>query len=118
VQTATGAPATIVLASSTAFAHFAKLVIAQDNSLGSDPNMDLRSLDVSVGGLRIIHTPSVTAGKLIISNRLAAGWHEAGPFQASAEDVAKLGRNFAYWSMGAGARYIPAGIIEAYDVTP
>jgi len=32
--------------------------------------------------------------------------------------VAKLGRNVAIWSMGAGARFIPAGIIELYDVTP
>jgi hypothetical protein len=118
VETATGAPADFALASSTAFAHFAKLIIAQSNQLVSDPNVDLRALRVSVGGLPIIHVPSVTAGKTIISNTLAAGWHEAGPFQASADDVAKLGRNVAYWSMGAGARYIPAGIIEMYDVTP
>lgn len=118
VQTATGAPAAFALASSTAFAHFAKLIIAQSNQLVSDPDVNLRELQVSVGGLPIIHTPSVTAGKMIISNPLAAGWHEAGPFQASAEDVAKLGRNVAYWGMGAGARYIPAGIVEAYDVTP
>jgi hypothetical protein len=24
----------------------------------------------------------------------------------------------AYWSLGAGARFIPAGIVEIYDVTP
>lgn len=118
VETATGAPAEFILASSTAFAAWAKLVIAQSNQLVSDPNVDLRALRVSIGGLPIIHVPSITAGKAIISNRLAAGWHEAGPFQASADDVAKLGRNVAYWSMGAGARYIPAGIVEAYDVTP
>lgn len=118
VQTATGAPAEFILASSTAFAAWAKLVIAQSNQLVSDPDVDLRQLQVSIGGLPIIHVPSITAGKAIISNRLAAGWHEAGPFQASADDVAKLGRNVAYWGMGAGARYIPAGIVEAYDVTP
>jgi hypothetical protein len=118
VQTATGAPAEFILASSTAFAAAAKLVIAQSNTLVSDPNVDLRQLAVSLGGLPIIHVPSLTAGKFIVSNRLAAAWHEDGPFQASAEDVAKLGRNVAYWGMGAGARYIPAGIVELYDVTP
>ena len=60
----------------------------------------------------------MTAGKLIVSNTLAARWHEAGPFYVTATDVAKLGQNVAWWSMGAGARYIPAGIIEMYDVTP
>jgi HK97 family phage prohead protease len=118
VQTATGAPAEFILASSTAFAAAAKLVIAQSNTLVSDPDVDLRQLAVSLGGLPIIHVPSLTAGKFIVSNRLAAAWHEDGPFQASAEDVAKLGRNVAYWGMGAGARYIPAGIVELYDVTP
>jgi hypothetical protein len=30
--------------------------------------------------------------------------------------VIHLGKNVAIWSMGAGARFIPAGIVEAYDV--
>ena len=55
---------------------------------------------------------------MIASNELAAAWHEDGPFLATAEDVEKLGRNVAYWSLGAGARYVPAGIVEIYDVTP
>ena len=55
---------------------------------------------------------------MIASNELAAAWMEDGPFQAAAEDVEKLGRNVAYWSLGAGARFIPAGIVEIFDVTP
>ena len=39
-----------------------------------------------------------------------------GPFLASDDDVEKLGRNVAYWSLGAGARFVPAGIVEIYDV--
>ena len=29
-----------------------------------------------------------------------------------------LAAALAFWSLGAGARFIPAGIVEAYDVTP
>ena len=51
------------------------------------------------------------AGTAIVSNSLAAAWHEDGPFQASEEDVAKLGRNVAYWGMGAPVVYVPAGVV-------
>jgi hypothetical protein len=119
VQTATGQPAEFVLASTTAFTQFAKLLTPvttlANTGLGTT---DIRSLIVNVGNVPLIHVPSITAGKLIVSNTIAAAWHEAGPFYITALDVAKLGQNVAYWGMGAGARYIPAGIIEMYDVSP
>ena len=119
VETATGAPAEFILASTTVFTQFAKLltpVTTLANTGVGTTNM--RTLEVNLGGLRLIHVPSITAGKAIISNSEAAAWYEAGPFQAQDEDVIHLGRNVAIWSMGAGARFIPAGIIEMYDVTP
>lgn len=119
VQSATGIPAEFVLASTTAFTRFAKLftpiTTLTNSGLGT---IDLRSLTVNVGGLPVIHVPSITAGKLIVSNREAAAWYEDGPFQAQDEDVMHLGRDVAIWSMGAGARFVPAGIVEMYDVTP
>lgn len=119
VETATGQPAEFVLASTTAFTQFAKLLTPvttlANTGLGTT---DIAGLTVNIGNLRLIHVPSITAGKLIVSNREAAAWYEAGPFQAQDEDVIHLGRNVAIWSMGAGARFIPAGIIEMYDVTP
>lgn len=119
VQVATGQPAEFILASTTAYKQFAKLFTPVttlfNTGLGTT---NIRTLDVAVGNLPLIHEPALTAGKLIVSNRLAAAWFEDGPFQAQAEDVEKLGRNVAIWSMGAGARFIPAGIIEMYDVTP
>src|SRR4029078_3188956 len=119
VQTATGQPAEFVLASTTAFTQFAKLFTPITTLTNTGlATLDLRSLTVSVGGLPLIHVPSITAGKLIVSNREAAAWYEDGPFQAQDDDVIHLGRNVAIWSMGAGARFIPAGIIEMYDVTP
>lgn len=116
VQTATGRPAEFILASTTAFSKYADLIAAADTGLVVSGGATLRELSLNIGGLPIIHEPSMTAGKHIISNSLAAQWFEDGPFQVSAEDVEKLGRNVAYWSMGAGARFIPAGIIEVYDV--
>ncbi len=122
VQTATGLPAEFVLASTTAFAQFAKLftpIVTQPGIANTGiGTLDLRGLTVNVGGLQLIHVPSITAGKMIVSNREAAAWFEDGPFQAQEEDVMHLGRNVAIWSMGAGARFIPAGIIEMYDVVP
>ncbi len=119
VETATGLPADFVLASTTAFTAFAKLftpvTTLYNTGLGTT---DIRTLTVAVGGLPLIHVPSITAGKLIVSNREAAAWYEDGPFQVQDEDVIHLGRNVAIWSMGAGARFIPAGIIEMYDVSP
>lgn len=119
VETATGTPAEFVLASTTAFTQFAKLLTPvttlANTGLGT---LDLRSLTVNLGLLPIIHVPSITAGKLIVSNRSAAAWYEDGPFQVQDTDVVHLGQNVAIWSMGAGARFIPAGIIEMYDVTP
>jgi phage head maturation protease len=117
VEVATGQPPEFVLAGSAAFARAAVLLKPQpvQNAIGS---VNLSTLTAAVGNLPLLHDPSITTGKFIVSNREAARWHEAGPFQASEEDVAKLGRNVAYWSMGAGARYLPAGIVEVYDVTP
>jgi len=118
IQNATGQPAEFALLSSTAFAQYAKAAAAASTQTVVSPNFTIAGLDLGVGGIRLILDANVTAGKVIISNRQAGAWFEDGPFQAAAEDVAHLGRDVAYWSTGAFARFIPAAIIEAYDVTP
>ena len=118
VQAATGTPAQFVLASTTAFSLLATLTAASSTAVVAAASMDLPGLRIGIGGLPIIHAPSITAGKLIVSNRQAGGWYEAGPFQASADNVPLLGRDVAYWGMGAFLRLVPAGIVEVYDVTP
>jgi hypothetical protein len=118
IQAASGSPAEFALMSTTAFAQYAKLAAAASTQTVISPDFSINGLNLSIGGIRLVHVPGVTAGKVIISNSLAAAWYEDGPFQVSDEDVAKLGRNVAFWSMGAGARFIPAAILEAYDVTP
>lgn len=120
IEAATGRPAEFALMSTTAFAQYAKLVAASANNtvIGGQSDFTIAGLNLAIGGVRLIHDPNVTAGKVIISNSLAAAWYEDGPFQATSEDAPKLGRDVVYWSLGAGARLIPAGILEAYDVTP
>lgn len=118
IEAASGAPAEFALLSTTAFAQYAKLAAAASTQTVISPDFSINGLNLGIGGMRLVHVPSVTAGKAIISNRSAAAWYEDGPFQASADDVTRLGRDVAYWSMGAGARFNPAAIIEAYDVTP
>jgi hypothetical protein len=118
VQAATGAPAGFVLASTTAFTRAANLIAPSSTQVVAAGSMTLSGLRVGLGGLPIIHVPGITAGKFIASNDLAAAWFEDGPFLASDDDVEKLGRNVAYWSLGAGARFVPAGIVEIYDVSP
>lgn len=117
VQLATGVPAEFVLAGTNAFKATAKLLnpLPVFNAPGS---ANARTLEVNVSGLPVIHVPSMTTAKFIASNTAAAGWHEEGPFQASSDDVAKLGRDVAIWSMGAPGIYVPAGVIEIYDVSP
>ena len=118
VEAATGTPAEFILASTTAFTRAANLIAPSATSVVVPGGMDLRGLKIDIGGLPIIHAAGITAGKFIASNRLAGAWYEDGPFQASAEDVEHLGRDVAYWSLGAFLRTIPAGIVEIYDVTP
>ena len=99
-------------------ARLANLIIPSTITIAGASSADVRGMRIELANVPIIHVPSITADKLIISNPLAAAWFEDGPFQVSAEDVAHLGRDVAFWSLGAGARFIPAGIVEAYDVTP
>lgn len=118
IEAATGRPGEFVLASTTAFTRLANLIAPSTLDVVTAGRMDLKGLSIGVGNLPIIHVAGVTADKVIMSNELAAAWYEDGPFLASDDDVEKLGRNVAYWSLGAGARFVPAGIVEIYDVSP
>ena len=116
VQAATGSPAEFVLASTTMFSALANLIVPSSTQIAGASEADIRGLRFALGNVPVIHVAGVTAGKGIVSNSSAAAWFEDGPFLASDDDVEKLGRNVAYWSLGAGARFVPAGIVEIYDV--
>ncbi len=116
VQAATGSPAEFVLASTTMFSALANLIVPSSTQIAGASQADIRGLRFALGNVPVIHVAGITAGKGIVSNSSAAAWFEDGPFLASDDDVEKLGRNVAYWSLGAGARFVPAGIVEIYDV--
>ena len=117
VRAATGAPATAVLAASDVFgAMGASLTPAPYGTSNVAGTADASSLRVNVSGLEVTEAPFLPAGSAIFTNPRAAQWHEDGPFVATAEDVAKLGQNRAYWSMGATGIFIPAGLVKATGI--
>ena len=111
VQQATGAPASFVLADAIAFGAIGGALNINGAANGQAGSANAATLSPNMSGLPVIFDPNVNAGTAIVSNGAAAAWHEDGPFEATDEDVAKLGRNVAYWGMGATAIYVPKGII-------
>jgi phage head maturation protease len=115
VEDATGAPASVVLASPDEWLRIGGLpglfppVYGLQNVAGTAQASTLR---INVSGLEIIRAPFLPAG-ILATNEEAAGWHEDGPIPASAEDIAKLGQNIATWGMGATVVTAPAGIVKS-----
>lgn len=117
VEDATGQPAGIILASTDMFLTLSGLSgIVPPQPFGAPAyptgNAQAATLSMSASGLEIIRTPGVSAGKIVVANRLAAAWHEDGPRFVTSEDVMKLGTNVAVYSFAAPAVYVPAGIVE------
>lgn len=114
VQAATGLPAEFILVASDVFKFLGAIpglfppVYGTQNVSGT---AQASTLVVNVSGLPVLHDPYLADGTMIVSNRAAAGWAEVGPNVATAEDVAKLGRNVAVWGLGAFVPFLPAGII-------
>jgi phage head maturation protease len=113
VNAATGSPATIALAAPDVFAALGgALVPSQYGTANQTGTAQASTLKVNVSGLDVVEAPALPVGQMLFSNESAAGWHEDGPLVATAEDVARLGQNRAYWSMGATGVYIPAGVVK------
>ena len=121
VRQVTGAPASLVLASSDQFLRLggiSGLVPPQYGTQNVSGTSSAATLRVSVSGLEVVEGPYLPAGTILVTNDQAASWHGDGPFIATAEDVEKLGQNVAIWGMGAAALYLPAGIVKLSDTTP
>jgi hypothetical protein len=115
VQAATGTPAAFAIASSDVFGVLGGLPglwPAQYGTSNVSGTADASSLAVNVSGLAVYHDPYLAAGSLIVSNRQAGGWFSEGPYVVTAEDVEKLGLNWAIWGMGAFGVFIPGGIVK------
>ena len=117
VEDATGQPASVVLASTDVFLALAGLTdfvanLPANVSLDASGLATASTLKMMSSGLEIVRDDNVSAGKVLVSNQMAAGWHEDGPRWATNEDASQLGTNVAVYSYGAGVAYAPAGIIE------
>jgi hypothetical protein len=116
VLAATGKPATVDLVSPAEFGRLGGLVGLWPTSYGTTNiagTAQASTLRINISGLEVVSAPYLTGNVHLITNDLAAGWYEDGPFPISAEDVAKLGRDIAIWGMGASAIQIPKGIVKS-----
>lgn len=113
VRAATGSPATIVLASPDVFLKLGSVLVpAAYGTANQTGTAQASTLRVNVSGLEVVEAPYLPASTILFGNAAAAQWHEDGPMVATAEDVARLGQNRAYWSMGATGIFIPAGLVK------
>lgn len=116
VETATGSPASVALASTDVFLALSGLTDIVPNYAGnpsaSSGIQNAGDLHININGLNIIHKSSVTAGKVILSNPIAAQWLEDGPKWLDAVNAQKLGRDYSIYSFGVGMVYVPAGVVE------
>lgn len=119
VETATGMPAEFALCATDVFSELAKLTaIVPPVPVGNPSNAmgtaEASTLRVIVAGLPLVHARGLTTGNVVVSNRTAAAWLEDGPFSATAETPTKLGRDVAWYSFGATAAFVPAGIVKLF----
>jgi hypothetical protein len=119
VKVATGTPATAVLAAPDVFEALGGKAWLQAPQYGTQNipgTTSAATLRINISGLEIVEAIGMAAGKAVVTNQQAASWLEAGPYLATAEDIAKLGTDVAIWGMGCTGAFLPAGIV-VLDVT-
>jgi HK97 family phage prohead protease len=118
VEDATGAPATVVLASTAlmkaigGWSTFIPAPYSPNNVSGLATASTLR---VEVSGVQVVRAKWLDTDAdrhAIVMNGLSARWFEDGPRLAQAENVPQLGRDVAIYGYGATAVYIPAGFVR------
>jgi len=119
VETATGLPASVVLCATDVFAQLGTLSeIVPPTPAGNPSNasgtLHAASLQVSVAGLPFVHSRGLATGRVIVTNSLAAQWFEDGPFSMAADDATLLGTDVAWYSFGAAATFVAAGIVKLF----
>lgn len=119
VETATGLPATVVLCATDVFSQLGRLSAIVPASPPGNPSnaagiLDARTLSVNVAGLPLIHSRGLATGRVIVTNSMAAQWFEDGPFPMTADDASLLGTDVAWFSFGAAATFVAAGIVKLF----
>ena len=114
VKNATGTPASAALASPDVFAALggkAWLQVPQYGTQNVPGTTSAASLRINISGLEIVEAIGMAPGTMVVTNQQAAQWLEAGPYLATAEDIAKLGTDVAIWGMGCTGAFLPSGIV-------
>lgn len=119
VETATGLPASVVLCATDVYSQLGRLSQIVPASPPGNPSnasgtLDARSLSVNVAGLPLVHSRGLATGRVIVTNSMAAQWFEDGPFAMTADDASLLGTDVAWFSFGATATFIAAGIVKLF----
>lgn len=118
VEDATGAPASVVFASTalmTAIGGWESFYPAPYSVQNVSGVATASTLQVNVSGLRVIRAKWLDTDAdrhAIVTNGQAARWIEDGPRLAQAENVGQLGRDIAIYGYGATATYLPAGVVR------
>jgi HK97 family phage prohead protease len=121
-EDATGVPASAVFVSTAVFvaiggwSTFQPEPYTVQNVSGVATASTLR---VNVSGLPVIRAKYLdtnAAYNAIVTNGQAARWLEDGPRLATAENVAKLGRDISIYGYGVTAAFLPAGIVRVTNV--
>ena len=118
VEDATGAPATVVLASTallTAIAGWSSFYPAPTGVQNVSGTATASTLSVTVSGLPVVRAKWLDTDAdrhAIVMNGESARWFEDGPNLATAENVAQLGRDVAIYGYGATAVYVPSGYVR------
>jgi uncharacterized protein len=118
VEDATGAPASVVLASTavlTAIAGWSSFFPAPTGVQNVSGTATASTLAVTVSGLPVIRAKWLDTDPdrhAIVMNGESARWVEDGPNLATAENVAQLGRDVAVYGYAATAVYVPSGYVR------
>ena len=119
VKTATGKPATAVLAASDVYVELGSqswLWAPQYGTQNVGGTASASTLQINVSGLTITEDVALAPGSMIVTNDLAAAWLEEGPFLVTADDVSKLGTDVAIWGMGTEATFVPTGVVKMVPI--
>jgi ATP-dependent Clp endopeptidase proteolytic subunit ClpP len=121
VESATGMPATVALVATDVFLKagtWDTLVPSKYGTQNVGGTAQASTLEVDVSGLPVVHDRNMAAGSIVVTNPSAAKWIEDGPHYADAQVPSKLGADYAIFTFGVPALYLPKGVVKVTNVTP
>jgi ATP-dependent Clp protease, protease subunit len=120
VESATGMPATVALVATDVFLKagtWDTLVPSKYGTQNVTGTAQASTLAVDVSGLPVVHDRNLASGSIVVTNPLAASWIEDGPHYADAQVPSKLGVDYAVFTFGVPALYLPKGVVKVTNLT-